>query len=53
MQADSTGRIQRARADFGKVTDLLEQVYQDGPAERPNITIYRVPDPPSAAVVVR
>lgn len=50
MQADSTGRMLRARAAFGQITDLLEPVYRDGPAERPNVTIYRVPDRPAAAI---
>ncbi len=48
MQADSTGRISRTRIAFGRITDLLEPVYQEGPAERPNMTIYRVPEKTAA-----
>lgn len=53
MQADSTGRILRARANFGQITDLLEPVYQEGMVDRPNMTIYRVPDRPGVSVKVK
>lgn len=50
MQADSSGRVARVREAFGRITAQLVPVYQDGPAARPHITIYRVPDTPSVAV---
>ena len=53
MQADSSGRILRARTSFGQITDLLEPVYREGSVEKPNITIYRAPDPPGAFATVR
>jgi hypothetical protein len=43
---DPEGRLARARATFAGLTPRLEQIYRDGPDDRPNIVIYRVPEAP-------
>jgi len=42
-QFDPEGRLAAAHAAFVRVTPLLEQIYQDGPDDRPRVIIYRVP----------
>lgn len=42
-QFDPAGRLAAAHAAFARVTPLLEQIYQDGPDDRPRVIIYRVP----------
>lgn len=44
MQGDTSGYLFKERQSFNQITDQLTLVYQDGPTDRPNITIYRVPD---------
>lgn len=40
---DPDGRLRRARETFDAVAAHLTIVYRDGPPDRPNIVIYRVP----------
>lgn len=42
-QFDPEGRLAAAYAAFVRVTPSLEQIYQDGPDDRPRVIIYRVP----------
>lgn len=42
-EGDPEGRVGAAKVDFDRLTQQLELVYRDGPADRPHITIYRVP----------
>ncbi len=44
MQADTTGRVSQVRSAFNRIIAQMVQIYQDGPVDKPNITIYRVPD---------
>ena len=43
LRFDPDDRLRRARAAFTHLTPLLEQVYRDGPEDKPSIVIYRVP----------
>lgn len=43
LRFDPDGRLAAARATFGLLAPRLEAIYRDGPADRPNIVIYRVP----------
>ena len=43
---DPEGRLARGVESFARLTPLLDPIYRDGPADRPSIVIYRVPESP-------
>lgn len=40
---DPDDRLSSAKARFDQLAPILEEIYRDGPADRPRIVIYRVP----------
>jgi len=43
LKSDPRGRALRGKEALDRLTPMLEQVYQNGPPERPRVVVYRVP----------